>query len=56
MVDKIEDKVQQETKLGFKEITDELKEYDDGKESMSELRRSKRLKKKAVDFTKFIDL
>mgnify|MGYP001189436463 CR=1 FL=1 len=29
MVDKIEDKVQQETKLGFKEITDELKELNE---------------------------
>jgi len=29
MVDKIEDKVQEETKLGFKEITDELKELNE---------------------------
>ena len=36
--------------------SDELKEYDGGKESMSELRRSERLKKKAVNFTKFFDL
>ena len=36
--------------------SDELQEDDSGKESISELRRSERLKSKAVNFTKFFDL